>query len=275
MACAVFSPAPSSNATWKLNGRTILLCLDRSDDETVLLALARRAAGESLGEVHLRYASEIRGEGLAGERALHDTQAICCDEQSIKSLKHDAPELLIMTHRFCLRLGRAWKKVPLKAVRVTEAPILLLRGASMGEVEEPRNGEAVAAVSLSERSRQVVDSAASLASALSCTVRVLHLVDAMHDFSRPDNLMGLACACELLGRSTHLGLAHSEAKVCYGSISSALTKSNLSDAAFLAIGVDAIQGSKDDAATEAMLEQIIKEAPCPVLLVPTSTKQRR
>jgi hypothetical protein len=97
----------------------------------------------------------------------------------------------------------------------------------------------------------------------------------MHDFSRPDNLMGLACACELLGRSTHLGLAHSEAKVCYGSISSALTKSNFSDAAFLAIGVDAIKGSKDDAATEAMLEQIIKEAPCPVLLVPTSTKQRR
>jgi len=154
-------------------------------------------------------------------------------------------------------------------VRTLEKPILFLHSDRVEALTKRNEGSAIAAVSLSERSRQVVDSAASLASALGASLRVLHVVDAQHNFSRPDSLMGLFCACEILGRSASRAGGVPEVKVCDGSLCDAFTRSELREASFLALGVDQIEGQEDSAATDDMLEQIVRNAPCAVLLIPT------
>jgi hypothetical protein len=185
--------------------------------------------------------------------------------------KHRSVDLLIMTHRYCRRFSPVGRNVALRAARVLGKPILLLSGDAIESAFKFKNNTAVAAVSLSEHSRAVVETTARLAGALSCSVRVLHIVDALHDVSRPDNLMSLMCSCELLGRSVVSSSTTSEVRYSRGSVGEALSRHDLGEVCFLALGVDPAGEIKDGSIPEAMLHQIMEDAPCPILLVPTSS----
>ncbi len=248
MACALVAHDRSSEVHQTYNNRASVLCLAAAEERNVLAELAEQISAS--GKALVQFASR-------------------CDSVEPSVSESAAADMLIMTPNSCRRLFPRDGDVPLRAVRMLGKPILFLHGEAMGSVARLRHGAAVAAVSLSERSRQVVDRAAWLAAALSAPVRIVHVVDALHDFSRPDNLMGLSCACELLGRSAACGATHPEVRVCHGSICEALTRTVLRDARFLALGVDPIESPS----TDAMLQQIVKECTCPILLVPTASEK--
>jgi hypothetical protein len=116
----------------------------------------------------------------------------------------------------------------------------------------------------------VVLYAARCAEALGSALTVVHVIDRLHDFSRPDNLMSLACACETLGKSVAHPHLRTHSRLTHATVADVLTQTDLiGDAPFVALGVDLSETEMEATDSDELREMVVRNAPCPVLLVPS------
>jgi nucleotide-binding universal stress UspA family protein len=279
--------------------RKLLVCFSSSDDWRTLVTIAGKLAVPGKADVQICYKDltnlyAIRGTEFNGQEYRVPLGSLSSSLQAARALREmglnveftDLPELrqqhgqrtfpywdadlIVMTTAFNRSIALGSQDLASRAVRLLGKPILYLHADQRSsEATRSRTGPAVAAVSLSERSIKVVQLAAQHAEALESSLTVVHIVDSLHDFSRPDNLMSLMGACEILGKSVAQSTIRTSSRLTHGAVADVLTQSDfLNDASFLALGVD-LQESKSDAEkSDALQEMIVRNAPCPVLLVP-------
>jgi nucleotide-binding universal stress UspA family protein len=287
---------PQANAVVRL--QRLLVCFCSSDDWRALVSMAGRLALPGNAAVHVCCKDlakpKARGETKSGKPGIQagSVFASLLAAEALKSMglsvqfddhptisqeipgglpPYQQADLVVMTKAFNSSMTFGSQDLASRAVRLLRKPILFIRGEGVAlPALQNHIGPAVAAVSLSERSHQVVQEAAHYAGTLGSGLSVVHVVDILHDFSRPDNLMGLMCACEMLQESvTHSGLKV-DCRLSYGAVPEVLTKAEfVKDAPFLALGVNLNEDQADAAESDALRERIVRNAPCPVLLIPT------
>ena len=213
-------------------------------------------------------AQALRDMGLNVE--LTDFPALRRESRQKLSSNREA-DLILMTTAFSASIALCSQDLASGAVRLLRKPIFFLRADQRSASTQNQTGPAVAAVSLSERSMPVVQHAAQYAETLGVSLTVVHIVDSLHDFSRPDNLMSLMCACETLGKSVAQPGLRTYPRLTYGTVADVLTKADfIGNASFVALGVDLSEGQSDAMESDALRDTVVQNAPCPVLLIPTN-----
>jgi hypothetical protein len=291
--------APTEDLQVQVGLQRLLVCFTSSDDWRALVTIAGKLALPGKTTVRICYKDLTNlyatgGTKFSGQEyrvplgshpsSLHAAKALreiglnveftdlpaLRQENGHKPSPSQDADLIVMTTAFNRSIALGSQDLAPRAVRLLGKPILLLRADQIPSgAMQSQTGPAVAAVSLSERSIQVVQLAAQYAEALKSSLTVVHIVDRCHDFSRPDNLMSLMCACEILGKSVAQPTIRTFSRLTYGAVADVLTQSDfLNDASFLALGVDLQESQSDAAESDALQETIVRNAPCPVLLVP-------
>lgn len=295
MATAMIAPHENSPALTLARQGRLMLCFRHSDNPASMLAVASRLAlpENASIDVYCRQASDRRIGGdilrqqerfrpfgsfhpaVVAAKALHG-MGLTVDviegpesgEQASQMLEAcRQTDYILMTTAFSNSVAFGSQSLESRTVRLVRKPILFFRGDT---AVAAGHGCAFAAVSLSERSSQVVKSAADYATKLGAPLNVVHVIDVLHEFSRPDNLMSLMCACELLGNSVaHPGL-QTYPRLSYGRVAEVFTRADLmKDAAFIALGVDLNERRSNNIRSDFLRDAVVRNAPCPVLLVPT------
>jgi hypothetical protein len=299
VATALIAPTEESQVLAPAGLRTLLVCFSSSDEWGTLVAMAGRLALPGNAAVHICYKDLTNLYPIDGTRSNGQEYRVPFDSvpsslRAAKALRAmglsvefgDLPELrresrqklasnreadlIVMTTAFSASIALCSQALASRAVRLLQKPILFLRADQGPAATQDHTGPAVAAVSLSERSSPVVQHAAQCAETLGSSLSVVHVIDSLHDFSRPDNLMSLMCACETLGKSVGtLGL-QTYPRITHGTVADVLTKADfIADASFVTLGVDLSEGQADAMESDALRETVVRNAPCPVLLVPT------
>lgn len=286
MATALVAPTEGPQVDVHAELRTLLVCFSSSDDWQALVIMIGKLALPTNAAVHVCYKDLTNLNPIGGTRfsSLHAANALRAMGLSVeltdlpalrgesrqKLSSHREADVIVMTTSFSASIALCSQALASQAVRLLRKPILFLRADQGSEATQDHTGPAVAAVSLSERSSPVVQHAAKYAETLGSSLTVVHVVDSLHDFSRPDNLMSLMCACEILGKSVARSGLRTYSQLTHGTIADVLTKADfISDASFVALGVDLSEGPTDAAESDALRETIVRNAPCPVLLIPT------
>lgn len=281
--------------------RTLLVCFTSSDDWKALVTVTGRLALQQNSAVHVCYKDLPNQYPIGGTRfndeeyrvpfdslppLLHAAKALRALGLSVEFTDHAAiwqkdrrkqspfleADLIVMTSTFSGSIAFGSQNLASRAVRLLRKPILFVRADQVPTAVPPQHTEAaVAAVSLSERSAQVVQSAAKYASTFGTALIVAHAVDSLHNRSRPDNLMSLMCACEMLARSVGRPGLQTFPRLTYGNVSDVLTKAKfVENASFVALGVDLNDLQSEADRSDTLRESIVRNAPCPVLLIPTA-----
>jgi hypothetical protein len=302
VATALITPIEDPQLLVSAGLKRLLVCFSSSDDWRALVAMAGRLALPGNAAVHVCYKdltnlyalSETRVNGQEYRvpfdslpSSLHAAKALRAMGLSVeftdlpalrrescqKLSSHREADLIVMTTAFSASIALCSQALASRAVRLLRKPILFLRADQGSAATQDHTGPAVAAVSLSERSSPVVQHAAKYAETLGSSLTVLHVVDSLHDFSRPDNLMSLMCACETLGKSVAQSGLPTYPRLTHGTVADVLTKADfISNASFVALGVDLSEGRTDAAESDALRETVVRNAPCPILLIPTNER---
>ena len=301
MATALIAPTEDPQVLTPAGLRRLLLCFSSSDDWRVLVAMAGKLALPGNAAVHVCYKDltnlyALRGTRVNGQEYrvpfdsrpswLHAAKALSALGLSVEFTDHSVlwqedrrkqspfleADLIVMTTTFSGSIAFGSQNLASRAVRLLQKPVLFVRADQVPVAAPPKHTEAaVAAVSLSERSAQVVQSAAKYASTFGTALIVAHTVDILHDCSRPDNLMSLMCACEMLARSVGRPGLQSFPRLTHGNVAEVLTKGRLiENAPFVALGVDLNAPQSEADKSDTVRETIVRNAPCPVLLIPTA-----
>ena len=300
MATALIAPTEDSKLLAAPAGlQSLLVCFSSSDDWRALITMTGKLALPGNAAVHVCYKDltnlyPIGGAKVGGQEyrvpfdslpsSLHAAKALRAMGLSVEFTElpalrresrqqlssHREADLIVMTTTFSASIALCSQALASRAVRLLRKPILFLRADQGPAATRDHAGPAVAAVSLSERSPEVVQRAAEYAESLGSSLTVVHIVDSLHDFSRPDNLMSLMCACETLGKSVARSGLPTSPRLVHGTIADVLTNADfISDASFVALGVDMSEGPGDAAESDGLRETIVRNASCPVLLIPT------
>jgi nucleotide-binding universal stress UspA family protein len=299
VATALIAPTEVPQPLAPAGLRKLVVCFSSCDDWSAVIAMAGKLALPENAAVHICYKDltnlyAISGTRLTGQeyrvppgslpsslqavRALRDmglnvelTDLPALRGESRKKLSSNREaDLIVMTTAFNSSIAPCSKNLASRAVRLLEKPILFVRADHRPGAPQSYTGPAVAAVSLSERSMPVVQYAARCAETLGSALTVVHVVDSLHDFSRPDNLMSLACACETLGKSVAHPHLQTHSRLTHGTVADVLTHTDLiGDAPFVALGVDLSETETEATDSDALREMVVRNAPCPVLLVPS------
>jgi hypothetical protein len=299
MATALIAPTEDSQATIEAGPGKLLVCFTSSDDWRALVTIVGKLALSENADVQVCYKDLTNLDAISGTKcngkehrvplgpassSLHAAKALremgfnvasidlpaLRQENGQKLSSYRDADVIVMTTAFNRSIAPGIQDQASRAVRLLGKPVLLLRADEISSgAAQSHSGPAVAAVSLSERSVQVVQLAARYAETLESSLTVVHIVDSRHDFSRPDNLMSLMGACEILGRSVAQSTIQTYSQLTYGTVAGILTQSDfLNNASFLALGVDLHESQSDAAESDVLQETIVQNAPCPVLLVP-------
>jgi hypothetical protein len=299
MATALTAPTEHAKVLAPAGLRKLAICFSSLDDWKTLVLMAGRLALPSNAAVQVCYKDLTTLTATGGTFSGHEyripfdsippsgdaAQALRDMELNVelidfpalrwesrqKLLSHREADLILMTTAFSASIALCSQDLASGAVRLLGKPIFFLRADQRSASTQNQTGPAVAAVSLSERSMPVVQHAARYAETLGVSLTVLHIVDSLHDFSRPDNLMSLMCACETLGKSvTQPGLRISP-RLTYGTVADVLTKADfIGNGSFVALGVNLSEGHNDAMESDTLRDTIVQNAPCPVLLIPTN-----
>jgi nucleotide-binding universal stress UspA family protein len=301
VATALIAPTEDPKVLAPAGPRKLLACFSSSDDWKALVTMAGKLAipGNAAVQVcykdlanqpatdgttlcslghrrpfdcppsSLRVAQALRDLGLNVE--FTDLPALRRESHQKLSSTREA-DLIVMTTAFSRSIALCSHASTSRAVRLLGKPILFLQADRRpSAAPQNRTGPAVVAVSLSERSMPVVQLAAQYAETLGSSLTVVHVVDSLHDFSRPDNLMSLMCACEILGKSVAQPGLRTYPRLTYGTVADVLTKADfIGNAPFVALGVDLSEPQSDAMESDALRDTIVQSAPCPVLLIPTN-----
>jgi hypothetical protein len=277
----------------------LAICFSSLDDWKTLVLMAGRLALPANAAVHVCYKDlttlhaiggtfssheyrvpfESLARSLDAAQALRD-MGLNVEFTDFPALRRESREklwsnreadLILMTTAFSASNALCSQDLASGAVRLLRKPIFFLRADQRSVSTQNQTGPAVAAVSLSERSMPVVQHAAQYAETLGVSLTVVHIVDSLHDFSRPDNLMSLMCACETLGKSVAQPGLRTYPRLTYGTVADVLTKADfIGNASFVALGVDLSEDQSDAMESDALRDTIVQNAPCPVLLIPTN-----
>jgi hypothetical protein len=301
VATALIAPIEDPQILTPAGLRRLLVCFSSSDDWRALVALAGRLALPGSAAVHVCYKDLTNLYAIGGTRgngqeyrvpfdslpsSLHAAKALRALGLSVEFTDHAAlwqedrrkqspfleADLIVMTTTFSGSIAFGSQNLASRAVRLLRRPILFVRADQLPAAAPEKHTEAaVAAVSLSERSAQVVQGAAKYASTFGTALMVAHAVDSLHDCSRPDNLMSLMCACEMLARSVGRPGLQTFPRLTSGNVADVLTKSKfIENAPFVALGVDLNDPQSEADKSDTVRETIVRNAPCPVLLIPTA-----
>lgn len=299
MATALIAPTEDSRVLVAAGLRKLMVCFSSCDDWRALVVMAGRLGLPANAAVHVCYKDLTNLYAIGGTfngqeyrvpfdslpPSLHAAQAfrdmgLNVEFTDFPALRRETrqnissnreADLILMTTAFSASIAPCSQDVASGAVRLLRKPILFLRADQRSAATQNHTGPAVAAVSLSERSMAVVHHAAQYAETLGSSLTVVHVVDSSHDFSRPDNLMSLMCACETLGKSVAQPSLRTYPRLTYGTVADVLTKADfISNASFVALGVDLDEGQSDAMESDALRDTIVQNAPCPLLLIPTN-----
>jgi hypothetical protein len=299
VATALMTPTEDTNVLTPAGVQRLLVCFSSSDDWKALVAMTGRLALPGNAAVHVCYKdltnlypvggtqfndqdrrvpfdslpSSLRAAQALREMGLNveftDLPALRRGSRQ-KLSSHREADVIVMTTTFSASIALCSQAPASHAVRLLRKPILFLRADQGPAADQDHAGPAVAAVSLSERSSPVVQHAAHYAETLGSTLAVVHIVDSLHDFSRPDNLMSLMCACELLARSVGRRGLQAFPRLTHGNMADVLTKGRfIENAPFVALGVDLNDPQSEADKSDTVREIVVRNAPCPVLLIPT------
>lgn len=297
MATALIAPTEHPEVLASAGLTKLAICFSSLDDWNTLVVMAGRLALPANAAVDVCYKALLHAIGgtfsgheygvpfdslprsLDAAQALRDmglnvefTSFPALRRESRKKLSSNREaDLILMTTAFSASIALCSQELASGAVRLLRRPIFFLRADQRSSSTQNQTGPAVAAVSLSERSMPVVQHAAQYAETLGVSLTVVHIVDSLHDFSRPDNLMSLMCACETLGKSVAQAGLRTYPRLTYGTVADVLTKADfIGNASFVALGVDLSEGQSDAMESDALRDTIVQNAPCPVLLIPTN-----
>lgn len=301
MATALNIPTGNPKVLAQVGLQKLLVCFSSSDDWRVLVSMAGKLAIPGNAAVHVCYKdldNQPRSDGttfssswhrrpfdfpassLRAMQALRDlglnvefTNLPVLRRETRHKISSDREaNLIVMSTAFSRSIALCSHAFTSQAVRLVRKPILFLQADRQpSAIMQNRTGPVVAAVSLSERSIPVVQHAAQYAETLGSSLTVVHVIDSLHNFSRPDNLMSLMCACETLGKAVAQPGLRVYPRLTYGTVADVLTKADfIGSAPFVALGVDLSEGQSDAMESDAMRDTIVQNAPCPVLLIPTN-----
>lgn len=300
MCTALIAPTEHPRVLASAGPRKLLVCFSSSDDWRVLVTMAGKLAIPGDAAIHVCYkdlANQPASDGtifssgprrpldfpaspLRPAQALRDfglnvefTDLPALRQETRQTLSSDREaDLIVMTTAFSRSIALCSHAFTSGAVRLLRKPILFLQADRRPSAAlQNRTGPAVVAVSLSERSMPVVQHAAEYAETLGSSLNLVHVIDSLHDFSRPDNLMSLMCACETLGKAVAQPSLRTYPRLTYGTVAEVLTKADfIGNAPFVALGVDLSEPQGDAMESDALRDTIVQSAPCPVLLIPTN-----
>src|ERR1700760_1609480 len=189
MATALIAPTEDPQALTPAGLRTLLLCFSSSDDWRALVAVAGKLALPGHAAVHVCYKDLTNLYALSGTRvngqeyrvplgslpsSLHAAKALrvlglsleFTDPEALweEDRRNQSPfleaDLIVMATTFSGSIAFGSQNLASRAVRLLQKPVLFVRADQVPVAASPKYTEAaVAAVSLSERSAQVVQSA--------------------------------------------------------------------------------------------------------------------
>jgi hypothetical protein len=300
VATALMAPIEDPQLIVPAGLRRLLVCFSRFDDWQALVTIVGKLALPGNVAVHVCYKDLTNLYPVDGTRfnnqerrfpfdslptSLHVAKALRAMGLSVEftdfpALRRESrrklssiPEadLIVMTTAFSASIALCSQAFASLAVRLLRTPILFLRADRRSAATQNHTGPAVVAISLSERSSPVVQQAARFAETVGSSLTVLHVIDSLHNFSRPDNLMSLMCACETPGKSVARSGLRTHPQLTHGTIADVLTKADfINNASFVALGVDLSEGQSDAMEADALRETTVRNAPCLVLLIPTN-----
>lgn len=131
-------------------------------------------------------------------------------------------------------------------------------------------GPVLAATSMRESSRQVAHAAARLGMLVKAPLVIVHAVDIEHQLSRPDSLTGIDYQCHMLANWISSQGTAATAKIAWGPVAEEITRlAARANACLIVMGLDLAEEGSEAARSDGLRRNILLDAPCPVLLVPT------
>lgn len=245
-----------------------------NDNPDVLADMVHRLLERAEVELVLGSVDALHGRGLSP--ATRETSAIEAEmrrrvprlrttyDPNLLKLVPGSERITLATHRFCTSMGKGFADPFSLLCRRLQTPVLFVR-ADETYALLPEDRSAVACISLQDGSRELVRTAARMADWLDSSLQILHAVDPVHDYSRPDNLMSVLCGCEILARCVG-----ATARLTFGSLPDELRQQEEQKRlSFIAIGVAMNDSAFEAVQTDRWRDSLIAQLASPALLVPT------
>ena len=212
-------------------------------------------------------ADALRDKGLT----VHVEPAITSEMERILLIDRSrSVDLIVIKECETIENADWYRASSIKVARRTQRPVIACGPFSSQRPVSAESGLIVAAVSMSTSSHQIAHASGQLGKLLNKPLTILHVVDVSHEFSRPNNLSGVECECQLLGNWASAQDVATTAKVAYGPVGEVITRfATQDDAELIVMGLDMDEVGQELQRSDELRRFVLMAAPCPVLFLPT------
>ena len=261
-----------------------VLISDVDTDSLALTNLAARIAIPNLSQVTVCCRSgqtngkEAKDSDPASVRVLRDKGLTVWVERSTSSEldnilaidRQQSIDLILVREHGSAEPATGHSVRSVQMARQFQRPVIACGPLCMHNNDRACQGPVLAAVPMHDSKKQIVHASGAIGALLHVPLTILHAADIEHEFSRPDNLAGVACECQLLvDWMTERGMS-TVAEVACGPVVDVVTRfAEKMNASLIVLGVDLEERDREAVTSDNLRKHILMAAPCPILFVPT------